>query len=151
VYAACFLTGPHGAVEHPMVAAEPPFLSQAHRALRAEATVLLPGARIVPASSSWTCCQTRSENGGTKGVKSRIIWAGRVRTLRSPLFWPIAVTSVPYPLRPQMAKVQQKGHFRKLSSLARPSEGVPYGTGPDLDRTCRHDSSRRTKSATASG
>jgi hypothetical protein len=30
-YAACFLTGSHGAVEYPMIAAELPFLLQAHR------------------------------------------------------------------------------------------------------------------------
>ncbi len=37
-----------------------------------------------------------------------------------------------------------------LGSLAN-SLGEAYGTGSVLDRPCRHDSSRRTKSATASG
>src|SRR5215217_6542076 len=41
--------------------------------------VLLPGARIAPATSTWTCCQTFFENSGANRVKTRIIWAGRVR------------------------------------------------------------------------
>src|SRR5918994_1964839 len=83
-------------------------------ARKAEATVLLPGARIVPTSSSWTCCQTRLENSGAKGVKSRIIVVGRVRT-RSPLF---ERTGDERTLPPslQMAKVQQKRCSRKFAT-----------------------------------
>ena len=47
-------------------------------------TALLDGAKIILASSSWTCCQTPFENSGAKGAKARIFVAGRVRA-RSPL------------------------------------------------------------------
>jgi len=48
-------------------------------ARRAELTVLFPGASIVPASNTWTCLKTRSENSGAKGARTRIIMVGRVR------------------------------------------------------------------------
>jgi hypothetical protein len=71
---------------------------------RAELTVLRPGARIAPAKSTWACCQTRLENSGAKGVKTRIISFGRVRIDHLSLSG--LVTSVPYPFHSQMAKVQ---------------------------------------------
>jgi hypothetical protein len=61
--------------------------------------------RIAPISRTWAFCQTRFENSGANGAKSRIIAVGRVRT-RSPLLWRVAVTSVPYPFRSQMTKVE---------------------------------------------
>ncbi len=65
----------------------------------------MPGARIAPATSTWTCWKTLFENSGANRVKTRIISAGRVRN-KITSFWRIAVTSVPYPFHPQMAKVQ---------------------------------------------
>ena len=62
-----------------MVAMEPFLLTQA-TARRAEQTTLLPGARIASASTTWACCQTRSENSGANGAKTTIIVVGRVRT-----------------------------------------------------------------------
>jgi hypothetical protein len=53
------------------------------------------------------------ENSGASGSKARIIVAGRIRT-RSPLFWQIAVTSVPYPFLPQMAKVELVVDFSEV-------------------------------------
>src|SRR5918995_981854 len=51
----------------------------------AEATVLLPGARIAPTSSSWTCSKTLLEKSGANGASTCIIDFGRVWH-RSPLF-----------------------------------------------------------------
>ena len=75
--AAYLPTRPDGAAQEPMVATEAPLVLQAHR-LRAEATVLFPGARIAPATSSWTCWKTCSEKGTQTGPTS-IIMVGRVR------------------------------------------------------------------------
>ena len=49
------------------------------------------------------------ENSGAKGARTRIIVVGRVRI--DHLFLAIAVTSVPYPFRPQMAKVHLRIAF----------------------------------------
>jgi hypothetical protein len=49
-------------------------------------------------------CQTRLENSGTNGSKTRMIWVGRVRIAQ--LFWWRPVTSVPYSLLSQMAKFE---------------------------------------------
>jgi hypothetical protein len=58
----------------------------------------------VPASNTWTCLKTRSENSGAKGARTRIIVVGRVRIDHLSLSgW---VTSVPYFFRSQMAKVE---------------------------------------------
>src|SRR5215212_1040147 len=46
-------------------------------------TVLLPGARIAPASSTWTCGHRRLENSGTKGLSKCSIVVGRVRIITS--------------------------------------------------------------------
>jgi hypothetical protein len=54
------------------------------------------------------------ENSGANGAKTRIISSGRVRTLRPPLFERRLVTSVPYPLRSRMAKVELEGEFCEL-------------------------------------
>jgi hypothetical protein len=48
-------------------------------ALRAEATVLLPGASIAPAKSTWTCWKTLIENSGANGASTCIIVVGKVR------------------------------------------------------------------------
>ena len=61
----------------------------------------------MPATSTRTCRQTRFENSGANGAKARIISSGRVRTRH--LFWRIAVTNVPYPLRSKMAKAEKGG------------------------------------------
>src|SRR5215218_1630582 len=59
---------------------------------------------IAPASNTRACRQTLVENSGANGARTCIIVVGRVRTRH--LFWRIAVTSVPYLFRLQMAKVQ---------------------------------------------
>src|SRR3712207_231218 len=46
-------------------------------------TVLLPGARIAPASSSWTWGHTRFENSGMNGFSRCSILVGRVRIITS--------------------------------------------------------------------
>ena len=55
--------------------------------------------------STWACRQTRLEKSGAKGANACTILGGRVRTSITS-FWLIAVTSVPYPFRSQMAKVE---------------------------------------------
>ncbi len=81
-------------------------------ARKAELTVRRPGARIAPIKSTWAFCQTRLENSGANGATNRIIVVGRVRN-KITSFWQIAVTSVPYPFRPQMAKVELERLFEK--------------------------------------
>jgi hypothetical protein len=63
-----------------MVAMEGPFALQRPIARKAAATVLLPGARIVPASSTRACWKTPLEKSGAKGVEIRIMAIGRVCT-----------------------------------------------------------------------
>ena len=46
-------------------------------------TVLLPGARIAPASSAWTWGHRRLENSGTNGFSRCSIVVGRVRIITS--------------------------------------------------------------------
>src|SRR5215218_4982421 len=46
-------------------------------------TVRLPGARIAPAKSTWTCGHRRLENSGTKGLSRCSIVVGRVRIITS--------------------------------------------------------------------
>src|SRR5215208_1260918 len=90
-----------------MVAAEAPLLLQTHRS---ECGSYGPLSR----SQDRTCQkqpdmpQTRSEKSGTKGASTCTIVVGRVRISRSPLLSEL-VTSVPYPFRLQMAKVQLRG------------------------------------------
>jgi hypothetical protein len=62
-------------------------------------------------SSTWACRQTRLEKSGANGANACTILGGRVRTRH--LFWQIAVTSVPYRLRSQMAKVERLETVRK--------------------------------------
>ena len=64
-------------------------------------------------SSTWACRQTRLEKSGAKGANTCTILGGRVRTSITSS-WRIAVASVPYPFRSQMAKVEPKGSSRKL-------------------------------------
>ncbi len=47
------------------------------------------------------------EKSGAKGANACTILGGRVRTISITSFWLIAVTSVPYPFRSQMAKVER--------------------------------------------
>src|SRR5829696_7925994 len=46
-------------------------------------TVRLPGARIAPAESTWTCGHRRLENSGMNGFSRCSILAGRVRIITS--------------------------------------------------------------------
>src|SRR5215218_2622156 len=46
-------------------------------------TVRLPGARIAPAKSTWTCGHRRLENSGTNGFSKCSIVVGRVRIITS--------------------------------------------------------------------
>src|SRR5215216_4952684 len=50
---------------------------------KAALTVRLPGARIAPAKSTWTCGHRRLENSGTKGFSRCSIVDGRVRIVTS--------------------------------------------------------------------
>src|SRR5215211_911014 len=50
---------------------------------KAALTVRLPGARIAPAKSTWTCGHRRLENSGTKGLSRCSIVVGRVRIITS--------------------------------------------------------------------
>src|SRR5215208_238662 len=52
-------------------------------ARKAALTVLLPGARIVPASNTWTWGHMRLENSGTNGLSRCSIMVGRVRIITS--------------------------------------------------------------------
>src|SRR5215217_3254791 len=94
-----------------MVAAEAPLLLQTHRS---ECGSYGPLSR----SQDRTCQkqpdmpQTRSEKSGTKGASTCTIVVGRVRISRSPLLSEL-VTSVPYPFRLQMAKVQLSTRVNK--------------------------------------
>src|SRR3954464_5907327 len=90
-----------------MIVMEAALLIQPHCAQGRAYGPLSWGKRIAPAKSTWACCQTRLENSDAKGVKTCIITSGRIRIDR--LFWWTAVTGVPYPFRPQMAKVQLRG------------------------------------------
>ncbi len=83
---------------------EPLLLIQTHRTQGGTLTVRFPGARIAPIKSTWAYRQTRLENNGANGAKTRIIPVGRVRESFTSLDG--SVTSVPYPFLPQMAKVQ---------------------------------------------
>src|ERR671912_1753098 len=95
-------------------------------ARKAELTVRLPGVRIAPAMSTWTCSKTRSEKSGAKGAKTRIIMVGRVRIKFTSFDG--SVTSLPYPLFLKMAKVQ-----------LRRSSARPRSNSPDLAlRAGRH-------------
>jgi len=87
-----------------MIAAELPFLLQAHRSQGGGHGSLTGGEDRAYEQQLDMLCQTRLENSGAKGVKSRIIVVGRVRT-RSPLF---ERTGDERTLPPslQMAKVQ---------------------------------------------
>jgi len=67
-------------------------------------TVRLPGARIAPATSTWTCGHRRLENSGTKGLSRCSIVVGRVRIITS--LWRRLAMIVPYPLSHQMDKVE---------------------------------------------
>src|SRR5215217_2819545 len=79
-------------------------------------------------SSTWACRQTRLEKSGANGANACTILGGRVRTRH--LFWQIAVTSVPYRLRSQMAKVEQgEGRRRPL-----PRRWMNSGGGSGLYR-----------------
>jgi hypothetical protein len=71
----------------------------------AEAPFLLPGARIAPATSTQTCCQTLSENGGANRVNTCIIVVGRGYALDH-LFLGDCGDERTLPLLPRMAKVQ---------------------------------------------
>jgi hypothetical protein len=76
---------PRGAVEDAVVTLELCLVFSKPIARKAAVTVLLPGARIVPASSTWTCGQTRLENSGTKGFSRCSILVGRVCIIASPV------------------------------------------------------------------
>src|SRR5829696_9331400 len=71
-------------------------------------TVRLPGARIAPAKSTWTCGHKRLENSGTNGFSKCSIVVGRVRS--SPLCGGLAMI-VPYLFFPS-----PNGQSRALST-----------------------------------
>src|SRR3954464_13721437 len=100
-----------------MIVMEAALLIQPHCAQGRAYGPLSWGKRIAPAKSTWACCQTRLENSDAKGVKTCIITSGRIRIDR--LFWWTAVTGVPYPFRPQMAKVQLRMHLILAKTPAR--------------------------------
>src|SRR3954469_18474312 len=104
-----------------MIVMEAALLIQPHCAQGRAYGPLSWGKRIAPAKSTWACCQTRLENSDAKGVKTCIITSGRIRIDR--LFWWTAVTGVPYPFRPQMAKVQLRGCAnRRVANVPKGSE-----------------------------
>src|SRR5215208_3231425 len=75
-------------------------------------TVLLPGARIAPASSTWTWGHTRRENSGTNGFSRCSILVGRVRIITS-LWWTGDDRTLPL-LSHQMDKVERRETVWKL-------------------------------------
>src|SRR5215208_8264474 len=75
-------------------------------------TVLLPGARIAPASSTWTWGHTRRENSGTNGFSRCSILVGRVRIITS-LWWTGDDRTLPL-LSHQMDKVEPRETVWKL-------------------------------------
>jgi hypothetical protein len=101
-----------------VVAMELFLLAQAHRARKAELTVRRPGVRIAPISRTWAFCQTRLENSGTNGAKSRIILAGGVRTSITSSLADCGDESVPYPFSSQIAKVELERAFSEIRHLA---------------------------------
>src|SRR5215212_9740398 len=87
---------------------------------------------IAPASNTRACRQTLLENSGANGARTCIIVVGRVRTRH--LFWRIAVTSVPYLFRLQMAKVQLRSARGVVSFCPRDRDGLVKGVAaPVLD------------------
>src|SRR3712207_3605407 len=115
-------------------------LVQAHRTQGRAYGLLLPGARIAPTSSNWAWCQTHLEKSGAKGANACTILGGRVRTISITSFWLIAVTSVPYPFRSQMAKVELSGPIRNFLDA---SHGHAAATNEDVGGPC---SARRERS-----
>jgi hypothetical protein len=87
-----------------MVAMKLLALAQTHHVQSGRHGPFLPGASIIPASSTWAWHQTRLEKSGTNGAKTCTITVGRVRI--SITSFDGSVTIVPYPFHSQMAKVQ---------------------------------------------
>ncbi len=58
-----------------------PSLAQTHVGTEGSGPGPFTGARITATKSTWTCCQTRSENTGAKEANTRIGAVARVRTL----------------------------------------------------------------------
>jgi hypothetical protein len=94
-HATRFSAGPSGTTGNPMVAVEGAFALQAHFARKVPATVLLPGARIVPARVARGRVARRVlrivARRGPKFVSSLLVGYALDTS-----FWQIAVTSVPY-------------------------------------------------------
>jgi len=63
-------------------------------------------------SSNWAFCQTRFENSGVQGARAPVP-SQEVGYALDTSFWLITVTSVPYPFRLQMAKVEP-GEVRRI-------------------------------------
>src|SRR5215212_929951 len=102
-------------------------------ARKAALTVLLPGARIAPASSTWTWGHMRLENSGTKGLSRCSILVGRVRIITS--LWRTGDDRT-LPLLPhRMDKVEQRDCLKSpdgwrtgaLPGEENGSEGPPLG------------------------
>jgi hypothetical protein len=75
-------------------------------------TVRWAGARIAPASSAWTCAQTRLEKSGAKGRSSSIIAGGRVGIGTSS--WSSGIEHILLLYRGQMGKVEIRARFKTL-------------------------------------
>src|SRR5215211_8678185 len=80
-------------------------------------TVLLPGARIAPASSTCTWGHTRLENSGTKGLSRCSIVIGRVRIITS--LWRTGddrtLPLLPYRMdKVELVKLSEKGCGRRF-------------------------------------
>src|SRR5215208_150062 len=81
---------------------------------KAALTVRLPGARIAPAKSTWTCGHRRLENSGTKGLSRCSIVVGRVRIITS--LWRTGDERT-LPLLPyRMDKVELEGVFSEVQA-----------------------------------
>src|SRR5215208_6502091 len=72
---------------------------------------------MAPATSTCTCWKTLFEKSGANGAKSRIIVAGRVRILRSPLLAEIGDERVPYPFLSRMAAQQTASAHGSINAL----------------------------------
>src|SRR5215207_3840716 len=95
---------------------------------KAALTVRLPGARIAPAKSTWTCGHRRLEKSGTKGFSRCSIVVGRVRIITS-LWWTGDDRTLPF-LPHSMDKVELETEFLEVRhTKQRPCtlKDAPYG------------------------
>src|SRR5215212_9672780 len=103
---------------------------------KAALTVRLPGARIAPAKSTWTCGHRRLENSGTKGLSRCSIVVGRVRIITS--LWRTGDDRT-LPLLTLTKWTKSSGRLCLLCHLNR---FVPRGSGCGL---CLDDATPKTR------